>query len=339
MFGFVRSLLRFIVLVLVLLGHSGKFGEGTSEEEGGGESCRENVEVPVKNTYQGLRPSIDCMKEAVITPTRAEYADGNLTTSFSHAARIFAECGVLAIDSFWNRPKHITGLDDLVNDVANQCDEHDFCQENSIGLVEMDLEEVLGLEEDGLPGSKSEQLSSQIKKILPILDLFLENSFRTEMVGAFHRTESPRHQRWHADCGQALFRDIPVQLPPSCIVVFVPLVHCDTMSGCTEFLTGSHLMPDLRTKDDLFLFTTDDEDEDAEWRTLQDDNETNLTDPKYSGLSIHPPMSHLTLNVSAGSFILYDYRTIHRAGLNQMGTARNMIEVSFCRNWYRDSCN
>ena len=79
----------------------------------------------------------------------------------------------------------------------------------------MDLEEVLGLEEDGLPGSKSEQLSSQIKKILPILDLFLENSFRTEMVGAFHRTESPRHQRWHADCGQALFRDIPVQLPPS----------------------------------------------------------------------------------------------------------------------------
>jgi hypothetical protein len=330
MFAFSKTLSWNTILVLVLLEHSEFFGECSVSGEVG-DICMKSEELPVKNAYQGIRPSINCLTDAVITPTRTEYVYGNLTTSFARAARALAECGVLVIDSLWDRPEHITELNDFVNDIAKRCTDMDVCTQNSIGLVEIDLEDVL-------LDSTFEHLSAQMKKILPIILIFLENSFRIEMVGAFHRTESPHYQRWHADCAQVLFRDVPVQLPPSCIVLFVPLVRCDNMTGCTEFLTGSHLMPDLRTKDDLFLFAEDDED-DPQWRTVQDDNKTKLMDPEYSGLSIHSPMSHLRLNVSAGSFILYDYRTVHRAGLNQMGKARNMIEVNYCRNWYRDICN
>ena len=195
MLSFSKTLSWITTLVLVLLEDSEFFGECSFAGEVGdscslagevGNSCRHS-ELPVKNAYQGVRPSIDCLTEAVVTPTHTEYVNGNLTTSFARAARVLAECGVLAIDSLWDRPEHIAELNNFVNDIAKHCDETDVCTRNSIGLVEIDLEDVL-------VDSTFEHLSAQMKKILPIMLLFLENSFRMEMVGAFHRTESPHYQ-------------------------------------------------------------------------------------------------------------------------------------------------
>ena len=37
--------------------------------------------------------------------------------------------------------------------------------------------------------------------------------------------------------------------------------------------------------------------------------------------------------------MLYDYRTIHRSGINRSGKDRLMLQINFCRSWYRDVCN
>jgi len=204
-------------------------------------------------------------------------------------------------------------------DCAERSDLTKDCHRRSEGLTEMEIT---------FEPSLHDRLMEHISVLTPMLDAFLERDYKTEFIGAFGRGASKHPQQWHKDCGD-LFRDVPTQLPPHCVTVFVPLVDCDESNGCTEFLLGSHLRGDVREQDDLAVGVNVDDGLD----------QLGPADPNLDELRLRSPVMHLKANVSAGSIIVYDYRTIHRAGVNRSGKQRNIVEVNFCRSWYQDSCN
>lgn len=124
-------------------------------------------------------------------------------------------------------------------------------------------------------------------------------------------------QPWHAD-GEHLFGPAESRLPPHCINLFFPLVDIRKDNGPTEVCPGSHRLtaglPNAYVQNPGML-----------------DQMVEIT-----GEEPAPP---ITLEVPAGSVILFDYRLAHRALAHQGDRPRPILYLTFARPWFRDIRN
>merc|ERR1712166_66519 len=250
---------------------------------------------------------------------------------------VFVQCGVVAIDGLVTDSLLLEQLQTSVDLGTQSCNtEQSLCNENAQGLVELELD-------------LSDQTMKRFNKALlpvsgPILDLFLEDDHKLEFLGAFVRTGSAAAQPWHADCKRTIFKSMPVhhQLPPHCVSVFVPLVDCNVHNGCTELLAGTHLQPQHTEPNDVEFGREPNDDELLKVMTNEAFGKDRLF-PAYkdtpSDFRLRSPVGHITLNISAGSVLMYDSRVVHRAGHNSSPNPRTVVELNYCRPWYKDSCN
>jgi ectoine hydroxylase-related dioxygenase (phytanoyl-CoA dioxygenase family) len=124
-------------------------------------------------------------------------------------------------------------------------------------------------------------------------------------------------QHWHRDASllfppDARFHLTDVHtrasgafLPPHAINVFIPLQHLTVDNGATEFTLGSHMWGDV---------WVDDEEAEA-------------------------PLRDHSFLLPRGSFILVDYRTVHRGTVNLSNRTRSMLMLIYGRSWWHDRTN
>ena len=274
---------------------------------------------PPLTTFPEARPSINCTRWYHF---RQPDLDATATRTLQE---VFVQCGVAVIDGLVTDNLLLQQLQISVDLGTQNCEnKHARCNTNSQGLVELELE---------LSDETMQRFNAALLPIsVPILDLFLEDDYRLEFIGAFVRTGSAAAQLWHADCKRSIFKSMPVhhQLPPHCVSLFVPLVDCNVHNGCTELLAGTHLQPHHTEPNDVAF---------GQAEAIGEDR----LDPTYkdapSDFRLRSPVRHMTLNISAGSVLMYDSRVVHRAGRNRSPNPRTIVELNYCRAWYQDSCN
>ena len=155
-------------------------------------------------------------------------------------------------------------------------------------------------------GAFGEKYSWANPSAMDLLSEVLLPSYVIESIGGFNAMPGASNQNWHVDNEHQLFSEVP-QHPPYCLTVSIPLVDCNTVSGCTEFSFRSHHCMDV--------------DSDGVRLPGCDNNK-----------DIWP-------DVKAGSAIIYDPRIIHRGRENKGKTDRPMIHNSYCHPWYKDEGN
>lgn len=124
-------------------------------------------------------------------------------------------------------------------------------------------------------------------------------------------------QAWHAD-GDHLFGPEVNRLPPHCLNIFFPLVDLGKDNGPTEVCPGSHMFTAV-----------------LEGAYKQAPNMLERL-AEITGAVLRAPV---TLEVPAGSVIVFDYRLAHRALASRSQHARPMLYLTFARPWFQDIHN
>jgi hypothetical protein len=150
-------------------------------------------------------------------------------------------------------------------------------------------------------------------------------------------------------------------LPPHGLVAVMPLVNlrshllADT-NGPTEFVSGSHLVPDVEGpgfwKRRAYLQHQHEHDQDraAATKTLARQLEDGLTDEQYTEDAppqppppVQPsyafPTPIIRPAAQAGDVVLFDLRLRHRGGANRSNQTRPIIYLSYVEGWWRDTLN
>ncbi len=113
-------------------------------------------------------------------------------------------------------------------------------------------------------------------------------------------------QHIHRDT-QHLFPELPLALPPTLLILHIPLVDCTEENGSTELWPGTHLIPDpdpeATTPDRLAARATQ--------------------------------MPSVRANMSAGSIVVRDMRMWHRGMPNRTQTNRTMLSIVYFRQLHR----
>jgi ectoine hydroxylase-related dioxygenase (phytanoyl-CoA dioxygenase family) len=127
---------------------------------------------------------------------------------------------------------------------------------------------------------------------------------RMERLGVVFAKSGAADQGVHRD-GKALFSDDGNVscLPAHCLHVFVPLVDLTLENGPTEFFPGTHIRG---------------------------------APPRVPGV---PGITFTNRVLRAGSFIIFDFRVLHRGLRNASSAARPMLYFTFSRPWFRDDTN
>ncbi|CAD7960753.1 unnamed protein product [Amoebophrya sp. A120] len=147
-----------------------------------------------------------------------------------------------------------------------------------------------------------------------------------------------------------------VQLPPSSIVMIVPLRNLTYADGPTEFLTGSHVHIAPRhfwseqiARYRTFIGEESFEDSGAEYskngtklqqmnKTLEEEIEEYKEKMKQNRLPIPPRIS---FESTVGAVTFMDLRLHHRAlaNRNKENLPRPILYISYVRDWFKDSVN
>jgi hypothetical protein len=156
---------------------------------------------------------------------------------------------------------------------------------------------------------------------MPFLDpLAVENPFGLQIIEAVLGTDIwsifPYHtnttwpgagkQHIHRDTCH-LFPELPYALPPSLLIVHIPLVDFSDENGSTEVWPGSHLITDS-APDSL-------ESKEIEERALA--------------------LPSIRTNMPAGSVVVRDMRIWHRGMPNNTETVRTMLSIVYFRQFHR----
>lgn len=113
-------------------------------------------------------------------------------------------------------------------------------------------------------------------------------------------------QHTHRDT-QHLFPELPLALPPTLLVIHIPLVDCTEENGSTEVWPGTHLIPDP-------------------------DPEATTPDRLAARAA---QMPSLRTNMPAGSIVVRDMRVWHRGMPNRTQTNRTMLSIVYFRQLHR----
>lgn len=164
--------------------------------------------------------------------------------------------------------------------------------------------------------------------VVSILAALLGEDMELKTIHAIHALEgksvafdSPATarvaQHWHRDASLLFAPDARFHLtdvhtrasgaflPPHAINVFIPLQHLTEDNGATQFTLGSHMWGDV---------WVDDEEAEA-------------------------PLRDHSFLLPRGSFILADYRTVHRGTVNLSNRTRSMLMLIYGRSWWHDRTN
>lgn len=113
-------------------------------------------------------------------------------------------------------------------------------------------------------------------------------------------------QHIHRDTGH-LFPELPYALPPSLLIVHIPLVDFSDENGSTEVWPGSHLITDPASDSATA--------EAIEVRALS--------------------LPSIRINMPAGSLVVRDMRVWHRGMPNNTETVRTMLSIVYFRQFHR----
>ena len=145
--------------------------------------------------------------------------------------------------------------------------------------------------------------------LLPLLSAILGPDFAVRRRGAVVALPGAEEQPWHIDW-EHLFGELGTPLPPHCVNVFVPLVDVTPAHGPTELAPGSHRpAPGTVARH-------------ADWSD-------SLEAFGFRGGTV-------AATIPAGSCLLFDYRTLHRALPNLSAEPRPVLYLVASRPWYRD---
>lgn len=154
-----------------------------------------------------------------------------------------------------------------------------------------------------VPGSHEELLALVADAPwLPLVEELLGPDCKLLEVGAVVSAPGSQAQRPHRD-GTQLFPgvELPCDLPPYCLSVFLPLVQVTDINGPTEFLPGSHsYRPQLEQE---------------------------------------PREEPIALTTSIGDAIVFDFRVVHRGQANRGEADRPVLYLTYARPWFRDHIN
>lgn len=145
--------------------------------------------------------------------------------------------------------------------------------------------------------------------ILAAISAILGQDWRVELHGAVVALPGAQEMAWHVD-GSHLFPELPLHLPAHALNLFIPLVDIPEEMGPTEFCPGSQFL-------------------------------TRGTRPSYVQPSVPPESLHYTgtpvrAAVPAGTALLADFRTLHRALPNRSERPRPLLYFSCAKPWFRD---
>ncbi len=140
--------------------------------------------------------------------------------------------------------------------------------------------------------------------ILSILNSVLSPKFVIESIGGFNAIPNATDQKWHIDNEYALFNNQP-NIPPYCMTLAIPLVDCNSTSGCTEFVFRSH-------------------------RCKQTDENGDRKHVDAVDLPCQTMLENVWPAMPSGSAMLYDQRVMHRGRANIGKIDRPMLHTSYC---------
>eukprot|EP00055_Hartaetosiga_balthica_P010548 m.45393 g.45393 ORF g.45393 m.45393 type:complete len:524 (-) comp7217_c0_seq1:140-1711(-) len=146
--------------------------------------------------------------------------------------------------------------------------------------------------------------------ILFVSKLMLGDRIEIDTLSTVTSLPGAPNQHWHADVGSIFKRHIRSpdrHLPPTGVVIIVPLVDVTADNGPTEFMTGSHISLGFDY-----------------WHEL---NEKNC------------PTSIIRPEARMGDVVIFDLRNHHRGTANNSNSKRPIMYMSYVEDWYFDKVN
>eukprot|EP01138_Halocafeteria_seosinensis_P004427 gb/GECG01004528.1/.p1 GENE.gb/GECG01004528.1/~~gb/GECG01004528.1/.p1 ORF type:complete len:179 (+),score=27.83 gb/GECG01004528.1/:1-537(+) len=111
-----------------------------------------------------------------------------------------------------------------------------------------------------------------------------------------------------------------MHLPPHGVVQFIPLRDVDFSMGPTQFVPGTH------------IHCT------SEWE--KEESLPSAFDNFIANFCPEASLRILDTDASAGTSLLFDFRTLHRGGKNAHPSARRpLMYMTFFQEWYYDKVN
>ena len=263
-------------------------------------------------------------RSIVVIPGDGERQRGRLdVATIESAANIFRACGLVAISAAVSRSE--------VDDFAHHADlvmapllesrarvrsskktrVQDFHDEPFLSAGEAIRERQDGRLDLLLPHTLPFNASAFTINPLAlglIRDIFSHSnggSFELKSVHAVTALPGTRAQQWHRD-DEPIFQD-PGATGVYALNAFVALSDVGLTSGPTEYLLGSHTVPDGQIQE----------------------------------LLAAPHVAAAAFAWPKGSIVLMDYRTVHRGGANNKHPAspRTLAMLVYGRSWWRDAVN